>query len=257
MSNAINQRDQPNDWTLPDFVVRLFRGNQFKPTVAILYVCLAGSFWKGFSISAERLESLHVRFSSLFPAPEVVDFLLGAHKILGAFLLFGLLPVLIVKYVFRESLRDYGVCWGEKRRAVRWFVLMGPVMLLAGYISGQQKEFLEVYPLNPIIRPGTVSIGLFVAHAVSYVFYYLGWEFLFRGFLQKALSPQTGVLTAVLIQTLASTMLHFGHPNAEVFSAILGGLFWGFLVVRTRSLLSGLLQHALLGIVLDVFLVFG
>ncbi|MCX7428481.1 MAG: CPBP family glutamic-type intramembrane protease, partial [Planctomycetia bacterium] len=66
-----------------------------------------------------------------------------------------------------------------------------------------------------------------------------------------------GDANAVLVQVLASTLLHIGKPGSEAFGAIFGGLLWGVLVYRTRSLLSGLVQHALLGLSLDWFLCYG
>jgi uncharacterized protein len=53
------------------------------------------------------------------------------------------------------------------------------------------------------------------------------------------------------VQTLVSTLAHFGKPAPEVFGAIVGGFFWGALAWRTRSLLPGIYQHWLLGAVLD------
>ena len=38
---------------------------------------------------------------------------------------------------------------------------------------------------------------------------------------------------------------------------IAGGILWGLLAFRTRSLLSGLMQHFLLGLAVDWFLCFG
>jgi membrane protease YdiL (CAAX protease family) len=56
---------------------------------------------------------------------------------------------------------------------------------------------------------------------------------------------------------LASSLAHIGDPAAESFAAIVAGLLWGVVALRTRSLLSGTLQHAVLGIALDWFLCFG
>ena len=82
----------------------------------------------------------------------------------------------------------------------------------------------------------------------------MSWEFLFRGFLQHGLEDSCGVFNAVLIQSLAAAALHFGHPMTETLGAFGGSIFWGFLVLRTRSLLSGAVQHAVLGIFLNVFI---
>ncbi|MCL2305870.1 MAG: CPBP family intramembrane metalloprotease [Planctomycetaceae bacterium] len=223
--------------TLAAFLGNLFRGPQFKATVAVLYVCVAASLWKVVIVATP-------------------DFLWGASKIVGAFVLFGLIPAGIVKLVFRETLADYGVRPGIAKFTVRSMLVVTPFMLLLGYLASSNENYLTVYPFNPVIRPG-VSATLLAVHLASYLLYYAGWEFLFRGFLQKAVESQAGASTAILVQTLASTMLHYGHPPDEVFGAILGGLFWGFLAWHTRSIFAGLVQHAALGLALDYFLVYG
>ena len=224
-------------WTLDAFWGNLFRGSQFKASVAILYVCVAAALWK----------------TVIFASP---DFLWGASKILAAFVLFGLMPAGIVKFVFREKLTDYGVRLGFVKFTVRSTLLVTPLMLLLGYLAACSGNYMDVYPLNPAVQPG-ISATFFAVHLATYLLYYAGWEFLFRGFLLKATEPQGGPYMAILIQTLASTMLHYGHPPGEVFGAILGGLFWGFLAYRTRSILAGLVQHAILGLTLDYFLIYG
>jgi membrane protease YdiL (CAAX protease family) len=63
-----------------------------------------------------------------------------------------------------------------------------------------------------------------------------------------------GSSSALLVQVLASVLLHIGKPTGEIYGSIVGGLLWGLLAYRTRSLLSGMLQHFLLGIALDWFI---
>ena len=226
-----------NDQTMLTFVRGLFSGAQFKATIAILYVCVAASVWK----------------TAIFPTE---GFWPGTYRIFGAFLLLGVIPAGIVKYIFREKLVDYGLGLGDWPRTVRSTLIMMPLLIFLGYMTGCDKSFLNVYPLNPAIRPGA-AVSVFLLHLASYLFYYVGWEFMFRGFLQKATQSQAGPFTAILIQTMASTMLHYGHPASEVFGAILGGLFWGFLAYKTRSLWAGFIQHTILGFTLDTILVYG
>ncbi|HUX50091.1 MAG TPA: CPBP family intramembrane glutamic endopeptidase, partial [Spirochaetia bacterium] len=49
-------------------------------------------------------------------------------------------------------------------------------------------------------------------------------------------------------------MSHFGHPFNEMASAVLFGVLAGWLVVRTRSIIPGLLIHAAVGMTLDTAL---
>ena len=221
--------------------------DQIKPIVILLYTVLAATVWKYFA------------FPHFESEPTPADFWKGTTPLFAALILFGLVPMGIVKWGFRERLAGYGLQFGIARRTIRSFLLMAPLIAVIAMLTGHNPEFYDVYPLNAAIRAQHTKIGidLFVIHAVCYSGYYFGWEFLFRGFLQHGLSERCGVATAVLIQTSASAMLHYGHPVSEVFGAVIAGLVWGFLFYRTRSILSGLGQHALLGIVLDWVLVFG
>ena len=69
--------------------------------------------------------------------------------------------------------------------------------------------------------------------------FYLGWEFHFRGFLQFGLGGRLGPVNAILIQVMASSLLHIGKPPIETFAAIGGGVLWGVIAYRTQSLPSG------------------
>lgn len=218
--------------------------DDFKPVIILLYTAAAASLWKVFTLQPD-------------------NFLLGEYKIIAGFVLFGLVPMGIVKCVFRESLAEYGLQRGNLLRTVRSLLVMLPFVVLMAYLSGRTSVFVDTYPLNEFIRVQNtglaqrVSLQLFSIHCVFYLGYYFGWEFLFRGFIQQGLSLRCGLPTAICVQTLASAMLHYGQPVSEVFGAIAAGLAWGFLAYRTKSLLSGFVQHAALGIVLDAMLVYG
>jgi len=226
---------------------QMYTTDQIKPAVILLYTVLAATVWKYFAFPRFETE------------PALADFWIGTIPLFAALILFGLIPASIVKWGFRERLVDYGLRFGIAHRTIRSFLLAAPLIVVIAILTGHNPAFYDVYPLNETIRPQHTKIGinLFVIYAVCYLGYYFGWEFLFRGFLQHGLSERCGIPAAILIQTLASTMLHYGHPVSEVFGAIIAGLVWGFIAYRTRSILSGLGQHVLLGIVLDWVLIFG
>ena len=163
----------------------------------------------------------------------------------------GVVPALIVKFLFKQRLSEYGVQLGDRARTVRTFLLLAPVFVAIAYGSSRDPSIAAVYPINP---HAGASPTMFAWHVATYALFYLGWEFHFRGFLQFGLTGKLGVVQAVLIQVMASSLLHIGKPAAETFGAIAGGILWGVIAYRTRSLLSGLLQHFLLGTALDWFL---
>ncbi len=79
---------------------------------------------------------------------------------------------------------------------------------------------------------------------------------LMRGFIQFGLRESFGDWNAILIQTTISALFHIGKPDGEILSSILGGLIWGIVVFRSRSLLYVLAVHWLLGVSLDFFICF-
>jgi len=225
---------------------KMFNKDQFKPVVVLLYTVLAVTVWK------------YCTFPYFGVEPTLADFWKGATPLFAALILFGLIPMGIVQWGFRERLADYGLRFGIVHRTLRTFLLAIPLIVLIAVLTGHQPAFYDVYPLNETIRPQHTKIGidLFVIHSICYLGYYFGVEFLFRGFVQQGLSERCGMPTAILVQTMASTMWHYGQPLSEVFGAIVAGLVWGFFAYRTRSILSGLGQHALLGIIVDWTLIF-
>jgi uncharacterized protein len=223
-------------------VVAAFRGEQFKPTVILLLSPVLMVTWKYFEVSV--LLGDRSLLSDRSATGAMVSFA-------ACFVLLGLIPACVVRFVFHERLADYGVRLGDRVRTVRSALTLCPCFLLAAYIASGQTAVRDYYPLNPSAGD---SPGMFAAHAASYLLFYLGWEFHFRGFLQIGLRQRLGDVNALLVQVLASGLLHIGRPAGETFGSLLAGLLWGLLAYRTRSLLSGLLQHSLLGITLDWFL---
>ena len=166
-----------------------------------------------------------------------------------AFLLMFVVPAFIVKVVFKSGLRDFGLQLGDARWGFRFVAIALPVLLLAAYVGSLDPAVREEYPLA---KSMIGDVPTFLVVEVFYLFYYLGWEFLFRGFMLFGLEKY-GALAAILVQTIPSTIVHIGKPASESFAAIVAGLVFGYLAVRTRSILYPLILHAAVGIGTDVF----
>jgi uncharacterized protein len=222
-------------------VREMFTGANRRTTVALVTsaICLAG--WYG-------IGSYDAWLRCYGSGHEVC----AAISTLGAsFVLLGLIPALMVKFVLRERLRDYGLRPGDLRFAFICSLLVTPLVVVIGYATAQSPEFRAVYPTDPLARQSAVAL---VCHLFGQILWYAAWEFHFRGFLQHALTRSTTAPVGICVQMLASVLAHFGKPGAEMFGAIAGGLLWGALAWRTRSILAGIYQHWLLGASLDFFI---
>ena len=157
------------------------------------------------------------------------------------------------------------------------FLVALPLAFIIGAVGGASPDLGSYYPyatdLVEIVRQeGLIHL---LGHLAAYfIFYYLPWEFFFRGFMlfpfvlaatqirssvpkeSPAFQGATMMLAfAILFQTIPSTMLHFGHPFSELLSAIPAGMIFGYIAYTSRSIVPALLLHALVGFGTDTYIV--
>lgn len=167
------------------------------------------------------------------------------------FVLFGAVPLLLVKGVLHEQPAEYGLRVGDWR-----FGLPFTAALLSGFATltfampSALDPLRDVYPVD---HGALDSPAFFLRHsALRLLLFYTAWEFLFRGFLLQGVRGAVSDATAVMIQTLPSALWHIGYPASEIYASVAGGLLFGWLALRTRSLLWPLLLHAGVGIITDL-----
>ncbi len=226
----------------------LFSGDNRKPTIILLLTPILLTTFKYYGSKDFFLANF-----SLYVTSGNVEFLAALYVFLSSFLILGIIPLLIVRFVFKEPLKMYGVALGDWRFGWGAFAIMTPVLVVLTYPSSTMPDFLAEYPIN---KEAGTSAMMFATHAGLYFLFYLGWEFFFRGFLQFGLREKLGDWYAILVQVLASCLLHIGKPDGEIYFSIFGGLVAGIVVFRSRSLLYILLVHWLLGVSLDVFIIY-
>lgn len=226
----------------------LFTGEHRKATIVLILAPLLIITWKYFGVKAFYLDHL----AGLFLWGGDIGFTAEAYTFLSAFVLFALVPWGVIRFGFGERMRDYGWQVGDWRFGWKALIVMAPIMVLSTIPSASMPDFRAEYPLDT----GAGSSGvMFARHALMYLFFYIGWETLFRGFMQYGLRS-LGDWNAILIQTAVSAIAHIGKPSGEIYSSILGALVWGIVVFRSKSLLYVLIVHWLLGVSLDWFIVF-
>src|SRR5438876_603913 len=106
---------------------------------------------------------------------------------------------------------------------------------------------VTVARVPPPHEPRTVTIaGLrppLTAAVVGNVLDVASDEFLFRGFLMWTLIRVAGPI-GVVLATFPFVFTHLGKPELETLSTFVGGLGFGWIAWRTRSILYGALLHA-------------
>ncbi|MEP7324123.1 MAG: CPBP family intramembrane glutamic endopeptidase [Saprospiraceae bacterium] len=168
------------------------------------------------------------------------------------FILLGLIPLLYVLIVDKNKLNSYGLGLGDKKMGLKILLLIPLVIIPLMWVAAKMPDVRAEYPLAKILFQ---QPQLFWPYEVMYiVFYYIAWEFYFRGFLLFGLSTSLGPGVAILIQTLASCLIHLGKPEGETIGAIVVGLLFGFIAWKTKSVWYGFLLHISIGFFTDYFI---
>jgi len=161
--------------------------------------------------------------------------------------------ILMILFVFREKLSDYGLGLGFKRRGL---IFIG--VLFIGYLPFlwllcTNTSFIEYYQPK-IIHINTWQILLFfVLNSFLNLF---ETEFVFRGFVLFGLRKDLGDANAIFIQVIPYSLLHLGKPEIECYGSVIVGIALGYLAIKTNSVWYGLFLHWILASLLVLVILF-
>lgn len=172
------------------------------------------------------------------------------YQFASAWLLLLLLPLGLAKWGLRFPLRQLGLQLGDWRfglvSVAVGVVVLTPILYVGSFDPAIQHE----YPLSGLAG---CAPDLFLLWELVYLSYYVAWEFFFRGFSLFPLEQPLGQTVALLYQVVPSTLLHIGKPESEMWAAIAGGIAFGAITLRTRSILYVILLHWYVGACTDFF----
>jgi membrane protease YdiL (CAAX protease family) len=175
----------------------------------------------------------------------------------AVFCLFLVIPSLII-FLFSPDallfLKEAGLSLGNWRRGLGIAAVGAPLAVLSGFIGSRDAELGRFYPFS---KTACRSPRSFIAFEAAYLLlYYVAWEFLYRGILFFPLIPAIGLIPALALQTIISTLHHAGHPQSEIFASLAGGFVFGLVAYFAGSFIYTIFLHALTGISTDTFIYF-
>lgn len=161
---------------------------------------------------------------------------------------FILIPVLVIKRVFRESLTDYGLGIGKLREHLKWYLLLAAPILCFVVLVSFRDDFSSHYPFYRLANRSWADLLIW---EMLYLTQFVCVEFFFRGFILQALRPAFGV-NAIFVMLVPYMMIHFPKPWLEATGAILFGLFLGVLALRSRTIWGGVMVHVSIAFSMDM-----
>jgi membrane protease YdiL (CAAX protease family) len=185
------------------------------------------------------------------------DFKAFIRYFLYFFVLLFAIPFVFILFTFTqpmETLKSLGLQFGNSQLGMLIILIGIPITAVVVCLSTKDPAIKEHYPFS---KRACENSKKFVLYEISYlIFYYITWEFTFRGVLLFTLiewggENTPGIIIAILIQAIIATVYHLGHPNLEIFGALLGSVIFGIIAYSTKSILYTIFLHALIGILND------
>lgn len=200
---------------------------------------------------------IHSFFSKTFSNVENLSYWKYIYHHFTAFILFFVFGIIYIKLVMKKKLRDFGLGVGNWRLGLKLSLLTFPIFVISGLTCIFDQQMSSTYPLARSVI-GNFD-GFAVLYYLSYLFYYIGWEFLFRGIGIFSFTKKHQALTSIVVSTMISALIHatisgFGKPMVETFSAIVAGFIFGFTAYKTKSIWYSLLMHVTVGFATDLFI---
>jgi CAAX protease family protein len=160
------------------------------------------------------------------------------------------IPVLAIKVLLREPLRDYGLrvrgILPHGRVYLTLYLIALPALVLVSYGA----SFQQTYPFYDLAPHQGLWPYLWIWWA-CYALQFVALEFFFRGFVLHGLAPRFGY-AAIFVMIVPYNMIHYGKPMPEALAAIVGGIVLGTLALKTRSIWWGAALHISIALTMDV-----
>lgn len=178
-------------------------------------------------------------YYTIFSGDELVKLWEYLYWFLGDFFTFFLLPVLIILFLLKNKLPDYGVRFGDIKFGLKLSAIFLVFMIPLLWMVSSTPAFAAKYPH---LEQAKFNWSILLVYEMGMFAYMFAWEFIWRGFMLFGLKEKFGYY-AIFMQMIPFVILHNGKPDIETFSAILGGIALGILAFRTRSFIYGVIVH--------------
>jgi len=159
-----------------------------------------------------------------------------------------IVPILVIKFLFKERIRDYGFAWNQTNRYLPWCIFIAALVVSFAYFASYRSDFLNHYPFYGLAQRSIVDLLMWEC---IYIAQFLFLEFFFRGFLLHSCHRRFGA-TALFVMIVPYVMIHFSKPWLEASGALLFGLVLGIIAMRSHSIWGGVFVHTSVALAMDI-----
>jgi len=185
-------------------------------------------------------------FVSSWPYPGLWP---SAYIGVSSVLLRTVVPLVVIVLILRARPSSYGYALPKSWRSGRIYLAMLAIMTPVVWVAAGTEAFQSTYPWVPEVRDSWRALLLW---EVFYLAIFVSGESFWRGFLVFGLFRRFGY-HAVSISMVPYVMIHFGKPIVETLGAIVAAYALGYLALKHRTFVWGVVVHFGVALMMDVF----
>lgn len=246
---------------IEDRLMPVFWGLDWKLVLLVFFSCeILMEYWKIFlpiTVGFDARNFINSIYDFFFDAPNqgmkslvimLIYYIVSIifYFVIPLLFLFGRQLITKDKYYLKYTFSP-----GKWKVGLNLILICWVFMLIVLFIAmAMFKELRELYPLGgnkALIN----NLGLFIMYEFGALFYFIAFEYFFRGPLFFEFEKKVGNY-AILIMILPYIIHKFGKPSIEIMSAIIAGLALGVIAKWTRSFIYGALLHFMVSMSADV-----
>lgn len=157
---------------------------------------------------------------------------------------------LITPLCLKISTGEVGFTWAWSPLSTGLLTAVIAVVLPILFLQSRSSNHREHYPQ---IRLESWHTRDHLLNAGTWIFYLVGYEAFFRGFLLLGLRDYMGDWPALAVTTALYTAVHIVKPAGEGFGSLFMGIVFALTALESNSILGPLVAHGFIAISNDFF----
>ena len=180
------------------------------------------------------------------PQKEITLFLL---KKISGFIILGLIPGVLYYFFLNRDFGKFGFTmqhFNNNFLVIFLLVLLITVILFFNQKTNRQNNSTQINLIE-------WNILLFLINSLGWIFYLIGYEFLFRGILLFECYNSFGFWPAIAINVAIYSAIHMIYGKEQTIGALIFGFLASYLTIIQGTILIPIAMHVSLSIISDFF----